>query len=382
MLAAMTIAPTPWAPSRRNSMTASTPRARIGILGKFFGDGNYALIYDFGGSSDGFGGTGAPARSHRSRTSVSCRAAPPPESRTPISAIPASSRSAANWRSKAASWTCPTRSTNRPVRTTSCSWSGPLPALSRRISPPATSAPPPARAGTPTGSGSALMRPARPPARSTRHRASIPTAPTHRAGWRHRPRGGPGRRRQRLLSSISAARSEWLIRAPAHQVTGAQTLTLSDRPELRIDPTTLISTGALAGVSGAQVYSVEAAGTYGPLFAQGEYFWYNVDRNNLPAPLPSTKFEGGYVQASYVLTGETASTMRVPRLMAASSRTTRFFDRQGLGRMGNQRRGQHDEPERPVGHRQRRRRRYVRLVYTAALNWYMNRNVRFMFLFF
>src|SRR6516164_10610360 len=34
-------------------------RARIGVLGKFFGDWNYALIYDFGGSSDGFGGTAA-----------------------------------------------------------------------------------------------------------------------------------------------------------------------------------------------------------------------------------------------------------------------------------------------------------------------------------
>src|SRR5216684_1343395 len=32
-------------------------RARIGVLGKFMGDWNYALIYDFGGSSDGFAGT-------------------------------------------------------------------------------------------------------------------------------------------------------------------------------------------------------------------------------------------------------------------------------------------------------------------------------------
>src|SRR6195952_1632053 len=31
-------------------------RARIGIIGKFFGDWNYALVYDFGGTSDGFGG--------------------------------------------------------------------------------------------------------------------------------------------------------------------------------------------------------------------------------------------------------------------------------------------------------------------------------------
>jgi len=34
-------------------------RARIGLAGKFFNDWNFALIYDFGGSSDGFGGTGA-----------------------------------------------------------------------------------------------------------------------------------------------------------------------------------------------------------------------------------------------------------------------------------------------------------------------------------
>src|SRR5712671_6435664 len=32
-------------------------RARIGVLGKFWGDWNYALIYDFAGSSDGFAST-------------------------------------------------------------------------------------------------------------------------------------------------------------------------------------------------------------------------------------------------------------------------------------------------------------------------------------
>lgn len=32
-------------------------RARIGVLGKFLGDWNYVLFYDFAGSSDGFAGT-------------------------------------------------------------------------------------------------------------------------------------------------------------------------------------------------------------------------------------------------------------------------------------------------------------------------------------
>src|SRR6266446_874221 len=36
-------------------------RARIGVIGKFMEDWNYALIYDFGGSSDGFAGTASTA---------------------------------------------------------------------------------------------------------------------------------------------------------------------------------------------------------------------------------------------------------------------------------------------------------------------------------
>jgi len=32
-------------------------RARVGVIGKFMGDWNYALVYDFGGSSDGFAST-------------------------------------------------------------------------------------------------------------------------------------------------------------------------------------------------------------------------------------------------------------------------------------------------------------------------------------
>jgi phosphate-selective porin OprO/OprP len=92
-------------------------------------------------------------------------------------------------------------------------------------------------------------------------------------------------------------------------VNGAQTLTLSDRPELRIDPTALVSTGAIPNVSSAQVYSVETAGTYGPLFFQGEYFWFNIQRGaNTGLPpfgAPNLKFQGGYAEASYALTGET-----------------------------------------------------------------------------
>ena len=73
-------------------------RARIGVVGKFLGDWNYALIYDFGGLPTGL--TAPPASAEIRSDSFPagrCRA-----SKTPISATPASSLSAASSRSKAA----------------------------------------------------------------------------------------------------------------------------------------------------------------------------------------------------------------------------------------------------------------------------------------
>jgi phosphate-selective porin OprO/OprP len=83
---------------------------------------------------------------------------------------------------------------------------------------------------------------------------------------------------------------------------GANTLTLSDRPEVRIDPTVIMTTGSMTNIAHAQVYSGEAAGGYGPLYVQGEYFQYNVERLN---GLPTLQFDGWYVQAGWSLTGET-----------------------------------------------------------------------------
>ncbi len=85
---------------------------------------------------------------------------------------------------------------------------------------------------------------------------------------------------------------------------GASTFTLSDRPELRLDPTSLLSTGALGSlahpVNGGYIADVELAGNYGPLFAQGEYFHYDIARQGLS----DAEFDGGYGEVSYVLTGE------------------------------------------------------------------------------
>ena len=87
---------------------------------------------------------------------------------------------------------------------------------------------------------------------------------------------------------------------------------LTDRPELRIDPTTFLNTGNIPA-SGGQVYGAEVAATYNNFFAQGEYYHYVIQsRAGVPAlpgnlqggvPGPTLNFDGGYLQASYSIGG-------------------------------------------------------------------------------
>ncbi len=96
---------------------------------------------------------------------------------------------------------------------------------------------------------------------------------------------------------------------PATATTGLTSLVLSDRPELRIDPTSFLATtiGPTASatsqagqVTGGQVYGLETAGGYDSLFFQAEGYDYRVDRMNLP----DNSFWGGYLEGSWTVTGE------------------------------------------------------------------------------
>jgi len=352
----------------------NTRRARIGIIGKFFSDWNYALIYDFGGSSDGFGGTGSAAgtpvgflpgggTSGIENAYLSYTGFKPFGGRLaieggimdlPYTLDEATSSNDIAFMERASSGLIAQNIAAGDFRSTFGSrwyndqfWIG----------------------GYVTGPTSGAI-----------HSASSinPPGMTEQLG-------AIGRVAGQLVSGNDyslhlGGDAEWLIRAPRNQVSGAQTLTLSDRPELRIDPTSIITTGALTGVSAAQVYSVEAAATYGPLWVQGEYFWFNVERNNLPVPLSNAKFDGGYIQAAWAITGETRKYNPgsasygglVPNNpfsltgsgwgafeIAARASTIDLNDQLGNGVNG------------VAGGRQ--------TIYTAALNWYVNRNVRFMF---
>ncbi len=96
-----------------------------------------------------------------------------------------------------------------------------------------------------------------------------------------------------------------LIRAPNAGNGTPNTLSLSDQPELRIDPTTFANTGALGTaknpVTGGSVIDLETAATWKGWIWQGEYYHYEVDRQGLR----HNSFDGEYGQIAYTLTGET-----------------------------------------------------------------------------
>jgi len=351
-------------------------RARIGIVGKFFGDWNYSLIYDFGGSSDGFGGTGAAGAtavgflpgggtSGIENAYLSYTGLKPFGGKMAIEAgvmdiawtmdestssndimfmerasagIIAQNIAAGDFRSAVG-----TRWWNDQL------WMGAY------VTGPTTGA---------IHSASSVS----PPGTSEQYGAVARIAGN--------PISGNG------YSVHIGADAEWLIQPPRNLVTQAQTLTLSDRPELRIDPTTLISTGAIANVSGAQVYGVEAAATYGSFIAQGEYYWFNVDRTANtglpPVGATSLKFDGGYAQVGYVLTGESRAYNPSNAAYGGIKPANPFSLTGGgwgaweiAGRVSTM--NLNDQLATAAGIAGGRQ-----TIYTAALNWYVNNNVRFM----
>jgi phosphate-selective porin OprO and OprP len=341
-------------------------RARIGVAGKFLGDWDYALIYDFGGSSDGFGGAAAGSLpggrgSGIENAYLSYTGLKPFDGRmkieggymnVPYTLDQATSSNDTLFLERASSQVIAARIAAGDFRSTvGARWYDDSLWIGAYATGPTSGAIHSASSVDPPGTTEQLG------------------AVTRVAGQLIRGND---------YSLHLGADAEFLIDPPHNLVANTQTLTLSSPPELRIDPTSIISTGALTGVSGAQVYSAEAAATYGPMFLQGEYFWYNVDRGNLPA-LPSVKFDGGYAQASYVLTGETRGYNAAEGAYKGISPANPFSLTGGgwgafevAGRFSTiDLNDQLASANGVAGGRQ--------TIYTLALNWYVNGNVRFMF---
>jgi phosphate-selective porin OprO/OprP len=98
---------------------------------------------------------------------------------------------------------------------------------------------------------------------------------------------------------------------------GSQTLRFRDRPEIRVDGTRLIDTGAIAAKTGT-MWAADFEGNFQNIYFEGEYAHFQMDRQcgtlvaaNNPVCTSSTavidhpSFNGWTVGASWLLTGET-----------------------------------------------------------------------------
>jgi phosphate-selective porin OprO/OprP len=83
----------------------------------------------------------------------------------------------------------------------------------------------------------------------------------------------------------------------------ASTITFQERPELRVDGTRLISTGAL-NANHASTLGGELAAQWRNFYIEGEYDQYTLERRNPTAGQTNPKFNGWYVEGSWLLTGE------------------------------------------------------------------------------
>lgn len=86
-----------------------------------------------------------------------------------------------------------------------------------------------------------------------------------------------------------------------------RTLSFGDRPEYRMDDTQLVSTGSI-NADGATLLGFEAGANFRNFYASGEYYSWTVDRQdallNPAAAKQDPEFNGWYIQASWMLTGE------------------------------------------------------------------------------
>jgi phosphate-selective porin OprO and OprP len=94
--------------------------------------------------------------------------------------------------------------------------------------------------------------------------------------------------------------------SPADQGSSAapprHAIRLRDRPEIRVDGTRLIDTGAIDAAH-ASVIGVEFGANWKNFYLQGEHFWFDVERRASSA-LADPAFSGYYLQGSWVMTGE------------------------------------------------------------------------------
>lgn len=165
-------------------------------------------------------------------------------------------------------------------------------------------------------------------------------------------------------------------------VTGARYgVRFRDRPELRVDSTRLIDTGTISA-NHAYAAGVEFAGNWRNFFLQAENFWFGIERPK-PTTLSNPKFDGYYVEGSWVITGESHRY----NMATASYQTPRpyvpFSKGSGWGAWELAMRYSHTDLNSNAGllgnaSTANSVRGGEQDIFTVGLNWYLNANLRFL----
>jgi len=162
-------------------------------------------------------------------------------------------------------------------------------------------------------------------------------------------------------------------------------LSFGDRPETRVDGTQLVGFGfpglqtAVAAKTG-WLYGAEAAMNYGPLYLGGEYYRYRLDRTD--ASLKDPEFGGWYLQASYFLTGEARPYLPASAAWGSPAVVSPFaLDSGSWGSWEIKARYSNNDFDAFTGDALTANRVLggEQSIITLGANWYLNRNLRWMF---
>ncbi len=166
------------------------------------------------------------------------------------------------------------------------------------------------------------------------------------------------------------------------QSTGGRTFTLSQRPEVNLGETTLLSTGAIGNVSQVWAAGPELGFRWNRLLVKGEYYYIGVNRasGNGGEHLPSLGFQGWYGALAYTVFGEPRKyNIKEGAFSAPGVKDTQEFDpaHNQWGALEITGRYSVSDMNSRLGYKDGVR-GGQQTVWAGGFNWYPNRHFRFM----
>jgi len=154
-----------------------------------------------------------------------------------------------------------------------------------------------------------------------------------------------------------------------------------ERPELRIDSTRLIDTGTI-NARHAYAVSAELLAQWRNFLLQGENFWYGIERAQ-PTASSNPRFNGYYVESSWVITGEPHRYNAVTASLQNPRPRVPFSTGNGWGAWELALRYSHTDLDYHIGEAGAGAtadsvRGGVQDIFTVGLNWYLNANLKFL----